>query len=84
MKRRRTAAIAAVTTALPVGGTAYAVVAQAAAGCQVAYQITNVGNGGFNLMFTTWRFTGNALAMQWKWLRNQDAPDGHNTRIIGQ
>ena len=49
----------------------------------VAYMKNRVGNGGFNLMFTAWRFTGTALNQQWKWLRgNQDAPDGHNTRII--
>ena len=42
-----------------------------------------VGNGGLNLMFTAWRFTGSAVNMQWKFLRgNQDLPDGHNTRII--
>jgi hypothetical protein len=34
-------------------------------------------------MMTAWRFTGSALTMQWKWLRgNQNAPDGHNTRIV--
>ncbi|GAA1617402.1 carbohydrate-binding protein [Actinoplanes couchii] len=49
----------------------------------VAYMKNRVGSGAFNLMFTAWRFTGSAVTMQWKWLRgNQDAPDGHNTRII--
>jgi rhamnogalacturonan endolyase len=49
----------------------------------VAYMKNRIGNGGFNLMFTAWRFTGNALTQQWKFLRgNQDLPDGHNTRII--
>jgi rhamnogalacturonan endolyase len=49
----------------------------------VAYMKNRVGSGDFNLMMTAWRFTGSALAMQWKWLRgNQNAPDGHNTRII--
>ncbi|GIF41805.1 rhamnogalacturonan lyase family protein [Actinoplanes xinjiangensis] len=49
----------------------------------VAYMKNRVGNGGFNLMFTAWRFTGSAVTMQWKFLRgNQDLPDGHNTRII--
>ncbi|SEG97831.1 hypothetical protein SAMN05444920_11178 [Nonomuraea solani] len=49
----------------------------------VAYMKNRVGNGGFNLMMTAWRFTGGTLTRQWKWLRgNQDMPDGHNTRII--
>jgi rhamnogalacturonan endolyase len=49
----------------------------------VAYMKNRIGNGGFNLMFTAWRFTGSAVTMQWKFLRgNQDLPDGHNTRII--
>jgi hypothetical protein len=34
-------------------------------------------------MICAWRFTGSALTQQWKWLRgNQNAADGHNTRII--
>ncbi|HEX6358305.1 hypothetical protein [Actinophytocola sp.] len=49
----------------------------------VAYMKNRIGNGGFNLMFTAWRFTGGALTQQWKFLRgNQDLPDGHNTRVI--
>ncbi|HWS39648.1 MAG TPA: hypothetical protein VN408_43735 [Actinoplanes sp.] len=49
----------------------------------VAYMKNRIGNGAFNLMYTAWRFTDNAVTMQWKWLRgNQDAPDGHNTRIV--
>ncbi|MEV0614491.1 hypothetical protein AB0I81_14280 [Nonomuraea sp. NPDC050404] len=49
----------------------------------VAYLKNRVGNGGFNLMYTAWKFTGSALTRQWKFLRgNQDLPDGHNTRII--
>jgi rhamnogalacturonan endolyase len=49
----------------------------------VAYMKNRIGNGGFNLMFTAWRFTGSAVTLQWKFLRgNQDLPDGHNTRII--
>ena len=49
----------------------------------VAYMKNRIGSGDFNLMFTAWRFTGGALTMQWKWLRgNQNAPDGHNTRIV--
>ncbi len=49
----------------------------------VAYTKNRIGNGGFNLMYTVWRFTGTTLTQQWKFLRgNQDLPDGHNTRII--
>ncbi|NEE04478.1 rhamnogalacturonan lyase family protein [Phytoactinopolyspora halotolerans] len=49
----------------------------------VAYMKNRVGNGGFNLMMTAWNFDGSDVSMEWKWLRgNQDAPDGHNTRII--
>ncbi|GIE99579.1 hypothetical protein [Paractinoplanes rishiriensis] len=49
----------------------------------VAYMKNRIGSGGFNLMYTAWRFTGSALSMQWKFLRgNQDLPDGHNTRIV--
>lgn len=49
----------------------------------VAYMKNRIGSGDFNLMMCAWRFTGNALTQQWKWLRgNQNAPDGHNTRII--
>ncbi|MEV7232080.1 RICIN domain-containing protein [Polymorphospora sp. NPDC051019] len=49
----------------------------------VAFMKNRIGNGGFNLMFTAWRFNGSTLAQQWKFLRgNQNLPDGHNTRII--
>jgi rhamnogalacturonan endolyase len=49
----------------------------------VAYMKNRIGNGSFNLMMSAWKFTGSAVSMQWKWLRgNQDAPDGHNTRVI--
>jgi hypothetical protein len=49
----------------------------------VAFMKNRIGSGDFNLMFAAWRFTGNALTMQWKFLRgNQNLPDGHNTRII--
>ncbi|WP_159029959.1 RICIN domain-containing protein [Streptomyces marincola] len=49
----------------------------------VAYMKNRVGNGGFNLMMTAWNFDGSEVRMGWKWLRgNQNAPDGHNTRII--
>ncbi|MGI5149406.1 hypothetical protein ACQEVC_24160 [Plantactinospora sp. CA-294935] len=49
----------------------------------VAYMKNRIGSGAFNLMITAWRFTGTAVTQQWKWLRgNQNAPDGHNTRIV--
>ncbi|WP_151478787.1 rhamnogalacturonan lyase family protein [Streptomyces albicerus] len=49
----------------------------------VAFMKNRVGDGGFNLMFTAWRFTGSTLTQQWKFLRgNQNLPDGHNTRVI--
>lgn len=49
----------------------------------VAFMKNRVGNGGFNLMMGAWQFDGQSLTQQWKWLRgNQNAPDGHNTRII--
>lgn len=49
----------------------------------VAFMKNRVGNGGFNLMMGAWQFDGQSLTQQWKWLRgNQNAPDGHNTRVI--
>jgi hypothetical protein len=49
----------------------------------VGFMKNRIGDGGFNLMFASWRFTGSTLTQQWKFLRgNQDLPDGHNTRII--
>jgi hypothetical protein len=49
----------------------------------VAFMKNRIGDGGFNLMFAAWRFTGSALTQEWKFLRgNRDLPDGHNTRII--
>ncbi|MGW2115178.1 rhamnogalacturonan lyase family protein [Streptomyces zhihengii] len=49
----------------------------------VAYMKNRVGSGGFNLMYTAWRFDGDELTRQWKWLRgDRAASDGHNTRII--
>lgn len=49
----------------------------------VAFMKNRIGGGDFNLMMSAWRFDGQKLTRQWKWLRGgQDAPDGHNTRII--
>ncbi len=49
----------------------------------VSYMKNRIGNEGFNLMYSAWKFTGSALTMQWKWLRgSQSAPDGHNSHIV--
>jgi hypothetical protein len=49
----------------------------------VAFMKNRIGKGDFNLMESAWKFDGKTLALQWKWRRgNQNAPDGHNTRII--
>ncbi|KAK7414932.1 hypothetical protein QQX98_006257 [Neonectria punicea] len=49
----------------------------------VTYFENRIGNGAFNLMMAAWTFDGSDVTMEWKWLReDQDAPDGHNTRII--
>ncbi|MDT0320623.1 rhamnogalacturonan lyase family protein [Streptomyces millisiae] len=49
----------------------------------VAYMKNRRDDGAFNLMMTAWRWSGQNLSLQWKWLRgNQNAPDGHNTRAL--
>jgi hypothetical protein len=49
----------------------------------VTYMKNRQSNGDFNLIMAAWTFSGSSLTMNWKWLRgSQDAPDGHNTRII--
>ncbi|MCT2591550.1 hypothetical protein LHJ74_16870 [Streptomyces sp. N2-109] len=49
----------------------------------VAYQKNRKSDGSFNLVISAWNFEGKDLTRQWKWLRgNQDAADGHNTRVI--
>ncbi|AMW14478.1 hypothetical protein A4E84_36340 [Streptomyces qaidamensis] len=48
----------------------------------VSYMKNRVGNGGFNLMVTAWSFDGSNVDMQWKWLRNRNHPDGHNSRCL--
>ncbi|KFY31121.1 hypothetical protein V493_01378 [Pseudogymnoascus sp. VKM F-4281 (FW-2241)] len=49
----------------------------------VGYLKNRQSNGAFNLMMGAWTFNGNSVTMAWKWLRGgQDAPDGHNTRVI--
>ncbi|KPM36727.1 hypothetical protein AK830_g9853 [Neonectria ditissima] len=38
---------------------------------------------GVGYLDAAWTFDGSDVTMEWKWLRgDQDAPDGHNTRII--
>ncbi len=41
-----------------------------------------VGNGGFNMMVTSYTLANGALGMNWKWIRRGGCPDGHNLRII--
>ena len=48
----------------------------------VAYMKNRIGNGGFNLMVSAWSFDGSNADMQWKWLRNGNHPDGHNSRCL--
>ncbi|NYI03943.1 rhamnogalacturonan lyase family protein [Allostreptomyces psammosilenae] len=49
----------------------------------VAFMKNRQGEGDFNLMFTAWRFNGQSVTNQWKWLRGgANHADGHNTRII--
>ena len=48
----------------------------------VAFMKNRVGDGGFNLMVTAWEFDGDEVEMRWKWLRDGDHPDGHNSRCL--
>ncbi|CAL9340326.1 Rhamnogalacturonan endolyase YesW [Streptomyces sp. enrichment culture] len=49
----------------------------------VAYMKNRRDDLGFNLMIAAWRWSGQNLSLQWKWLReDRNAPDGHNTRAI--
>jgi rhamnogalacturonan endolyase len=51
----------------------------------VGFMKNRVGNGGFNLMISSWKFDGTAITEQWTWHRENagfTANDGHNTRII--
>lgn len=41
-----------------------------------------VGNGGFNMMVTTYNWEQSTFGLNWKWLRNGNIPDGHNINII--
>lgn len=49
----------------------------------VAFMKNRKDDGSFNLMIGAWNWSGQNLTQKWKWLRgSQNAPDGHNTRII--
>ncbi|MDA1361490.1 hypothetical protein O1R50_17815 [Glycomyces luteolus] len=49
----------------------------------VAFMKNRKDNGSFNLTIAAWNWSGSNLTQKWKWLRgSQNAPDGHNTRII--
>lgn len=49
----------------------------------VVYMKNRQDGGAFNLIEAAYTFDGSKAKMAWKWLRGeQDAPDGHNTRII--
>lgn len=47
------------------------------------YMKNRQDGGDFNLIEAAYTFDGDNAQMEWKWLRgDQDAPDGHQTRII--
>lgn len=49
----------------------------------VAFMKNRNEDKSFNLIEAAWTYDGTKLTQEWKWLRgDQDAPDGHNTRII--
>ncbi|KAF9889634.1 hypothetical protein FE257_007142 [Aspergillus nanangensis] len=49
----------------------------------VAYMKNRKDTGEFNLIEAAWTFDGSSVDLAWAWMRDdQDAPDGHNTRII--
>ncbi|KAH7147132.1 hypothetical protein B0J13DRAFT_442205 [Dactylonectria estremocensis] len=49
----------------------------------VVYMKNRQDGGDFNLIEAAYTYNGRSAKIEWKWLRgNQDAPDGHNTRII--
>ena len=51
----------------------------------VGFMKNRVGNKGFNLMISAWKFDGTSLTEKWTWHRADAgfvANDGHNTRII--
>ncbi|BCS27808.1 uncharacterized protein APUU_60856S [Aspergillus puulaauensis] len=49
----------------------------------VAYMKNRKDSGEFNLIEAAYTFDGSSVDLAWAWNRDdQDAPDGHNTRII--
>src|SRR5690606_2477629 len=48
----------------------------------VAFRNHRQPGGAFNLIMAAWTFDGTAVTQEWEWHRNEDAPDGHNTRAI--
>lgn len=49
----------------------------------VAFLKNRQDEGPFNLIEAAWNFDGQNANMAWKWLRgDQNASDGHNTRVI--
>ncbi|KAH7166585.1 hypothetical protein EDB81DRAFT_839088 [Dactylonectria macrodidyma] len=49
----------------------------------VVYMNNRQDGGDFNLIEAAYTYNGRSAKMEWKWLRgSQDAPDGHNTRVI--
>jgi len=41
-----------------------------------------VGNGGFNLVLAVYDFDGATISERWRYLRNSDAPDYHQIRVL--
>ena len=49
----------------------------------VGFMKNRQGKGDFNLIEAAWTFDGSDITLEWEWKRgDEDAPDGHNTRII--
>lgn len=49
----------------------------------VAFMKNRNADKSFNLVIAAYRYTGNNLTMEWKWLRGeQDTHDGHQMRIV--
>ncbi|WP_243795226.1 hypothetical protein [Saccharopolyspora gloriosae] len=50
----------------------------------VAFMKNRQDDGPFNCMIAAWRFDGQELTREWKWLRDEGSAeaDGHNTRIV--
>ena len=49
----------------------------------VGFMKNRQSKGDFNLIEAAWTFDGSDITLEWEWKRgDEDAPDGHNTRII--